>query len=231
MLPQPVTLSGEATRLGPEAARFARLAVERNAFTVVAHISADDVLQDGPARIITFSRDQFNRNFDLGQERRRIVLRVRTPTAGPNGNSPRTETVDVLQARKDVVVAGSFDGAVARVYVEGQLSGRSNLAAAGCIFPSLCDADLPLARGTLGAALAIIALAIFRRGGRRMQLVVSLLGAGTGVAILRLTHLAISPLAFDPWTDLLPLAGGACIAATLTGKAPRRRPRLGTEAD
>lgn len=44
--------------------------------------------QKGPARILTYSKSPFERNFTLGQEGRDIVLRLRTPETGANGNNP-----------------------------------------------------------------------------------------------------------------------------------------------
>ena len=60
-----------------------------DALTVEAVIRADRRDQRGPARIVTFSRDASNRNFTLGQEADRLVLRLRTPQTGPNGVNPQ----------------------------------------------------------------------------------------------------------------------------------------------
>lgn len=109
LLPAPVQLDGGAAkRLPPEAARrLFEEAVRRNALTVIATITTADVRQTGPARIVSFSRDQFNRNLDLGQEARRIAFRIRTPITGANGTEPHTETPAVLEADHPVTVVAS----------------------------------------------------------------------------------------------------------------------------
>ena len=116
---------------------FARAAMYSNSFTVVTRVATDNIIQDGPARIVSFSTDPFNRNFDLGQEGRQLFFRVRTPVSGANGNRYRTETPPILQAGKETLIVASYDGAVARIYLDGQLCGRSNLAAAGCRIGSM----------------------------------------------------------------------------------------------
>lgn len=50
----------------------------------------NNVQQNGPARVVSFSSDPYHRNFTLGQERDRYVLRLRTPETGENGTNPET---------------------------------------------------------------------------------------------------------------------------------------------
>ena len=63
---------------------------ESNQLTVEAVIRPDRLDQTGPARIVTFSSNAGSRNFTLGQERDRLVFRLRTPQAGENGVNPET---------------------------------------------------------------------------------------------------------------------------------------------
>jgi len=67
VLPAAITLEGqEARRLPVNVTRHLfRLAVERNALTVIARVATADVHQDGPARLVSFSRDPFHRNSTL----------------------------------------------------------------------------------------------------------------------------------------------------------------------
>jgi len=62
-----------------------------NALSVEALITPADTRQTGPARIISFSQDGYNRNFTLCQERDALVLRLRTTRTGVNGMKPQTE--------------------------------------------------------------------------------------------------------------------------------------------
>ena len=66
----------------------------RNALTIETWIAPADVHQDGPARIVSYSRDPKSRNFTLGQVEQNVVFRLRTPMSGLNGNSPQLQTRD-----------------------------------------------------------------------------------------------------------------------------------------
>jgi VanZ family protein len=89
-------------------------------FAVEVEIASADPGQDGPARIVTQSIDPFFRNVMLGQDRHALVLRVRTPSNGPNGNVLELRAEDGLpDAGWHRVVAG-YDHAVARLFVDGQ---------------------------------------------------------------------------------------------------------------
>lgn len=56
--------------------------------TIEAVIEPDDLKQNGPARIVTFSSSAGERNFTLGQQDDRIIFRLRTPATGLNGVQP-----------------------------------------------------------------------------------------------------------------------------------------------
>jgi hypothetical protein len=59
-----------------------------NQLTVEALIHPDRLDQTGPAQIITFSSSALSRNFTLGQERDKLIFRLRTPRTGDNGYNP-----------------------------------------------------------------------------------------------------------------------------------------------
>jgi len=60
--------------------------------TVEAWVVPADVSQGGPARILSYSKDPYHRNFTLGQEGGDIVFRLRTPVSGLNGMHPELQT-------------------------------------------------------------------------------------------------------------------------------------------
>jgi hypothetical protein len=221
VLDAPVHLEGGvAVALpGEVAERFGRAAKARNAFTVVTWIESANIEQAGPARIVTFSRDQFNRNFDLGQVGERLVFRVRTPTTGANGNDRRTETREVLERDRALVVAATYDGAIGRIYVNGQLQGRGNLAAAGCLIPALCDAGMPLSHTVLGGCLAVVALGVAVPKRRSTMCVIALLAAAASAVLFWLVQLALSAEPSGSWMHVMHLAGGLCIAAATDATA------------
>ncbi|HEX5444488.1 MAG TPA: LamG-like jellyroll fold domain-containing protein [Pirellulales bacterium] len=56
--------------------------------TIEAFLRPDHLKQQGPARIVTFSSSANERNFTLGQQDDRLILRLRTPATGVNGVNP-----------------------------------------------------------------------------------------------------------------------------------------------
>ena len=77
--------------LGPAAA-LSRPLSQAGEFSVLLDFRADGLDQRGPARIVSISNDGGNRNFTVGQEGSRIVVRLRTTKSGPNGSSPELHT-------------------------------------------------------------------------------------------------------------------------------------------
>jgi hypothetical protein len=67
------------------AERLATAVRASNALTVEAWITPAAVVQPGPARIVTLSRDHGSRNFTLGQEDRAYEMRLRTTATSANG--------------------------------------------------------------------------------------------------------------------------------------------------
>jgi len=58
-----------------------------NALTVEAMIRPDDLEQKGPARIISFSQDGQDRDFTVGQEKGKLVFRLRTVSSKDQNNT------------------------------------------------------------------------------------------------------------------------------------------------
>jgi VanZ like family/Concanavalin A-like lectin/glucanases superfamily len=217
VLPQPMTLNGStAIRLPPEASRrFHDLAVERNAFAVIATLATADVEQDGPARVLSYSRDTYNRNFTLAQDGGRLHFRVRTSVTGPNGMNPHTETPPLLEPGQPVTVAATFDGAAARVYVDGRARGRQNLAAAGCVIPVACDSHVPITTALFGALLAIVAIAAGTPCSRRQAIGPVTLAAAAGAVLALVLDVGRGTLFFGGGATLLVFAGAACVLVSL----------------
>jgi hypothetical protein len=224
--PEAITCKGEeAKRLAqPIAQRFLELAVKQNGFAIIANVKTAETQQEGPARLISFSRDPFHRNFDLGQENNRLVFRVRSLLTGPNGMDPHTETAAVIEANRLLRVVATFDGAIARVYVDEHLRGRANLAASRCAVRSLCDSDLPITAAALGGLLAIVGVGAWRPLSRPSTVALALL---TGTPAALWLFLAPGLPAPPAWTPMVVLAGAACIgfAASPATMDQRGHPR------
>ena len=75
-----------------------------------------DLVQTGPARIVTFSSDTGQRNFTLGQKGVAYEVRFRTTKTSPNGE-PAVSTPGGGAAAEHVAAACSPTGDVAVVYL------------------------------------------------------------------------------------------------------------------
>ena len=98
-----------------------------NAITVEAWIKSSEINQTGPARIVTISADQLNRNVTLGQgmandQPNLYNVRLRTTATDENGQPAlSTPPGAVSLALTHVVYTRDSDGA-ARIYVDGELA-------------------------------------------------------------------------------------------------------------
>ncbi len=79
--------------------------------------------QSGPGRIITFSANQDERNFTLGQEGRKVVFRVRTPLTGPNGSRICLISRPLLSQKAPQHLVVTFNRGIMRLYIDGRSSG------------------------------------------------------------------------------------------------------------
>ena len=87
--------------------------------TLEAYITPKDLKQTGPARIITLSGNTSERNFTVGQEKERLVLRLRTPLSGDNGSIPEI-TLAQLEAGKSVHLLVSYAPGRLVCYIDGR---------------------------------------------------------------------------------------------------------------
>ena len=194
-------------------------------FTLMLRLRPADVMQRGPARILSFSRNTQERNFDLGQEQDRLTLRVRTRVSGRNGENFRAETVRVLQPRTDTLVVATYDGSISRIFVSGQLSGRSNLAAAGCVVSTMCGSALPVVWAFFGATLAILALALTPGIESSRRFAFAVVSSGCAAGALPLLPTVFPDWATSPaWMKAMPLFGAlaVCVAALIRAPADRQ---------
>ena len=79
-------ITGPALIVSAEPATKLIEAVKRSkAMTIEAWITPANITQDGPARIVTLSKDPSGRNFTLGQKADAYEVRFRTTVTSPNG--------------------------------------------------------------------------------------------------------------------------------------------------
>jgi hypothetical protein len=221
-------LQDTPVHLPEEAARdLTAQASAANALTIVARVHPASVQQWGSARILSFSGDPQHRNFDLEQERDRVVFRVRTPISGENGGRLRIRTEAVLKDRSTTLVA-TYDGAVARVYVDGRLAARRNLAAAGCRVRAVCDGGAHLAWSIIGATAALLAFAALGAFTPFAAWAVGL-GGGALLSALALSLAGDARIVPAAWSAFLPLAGALMMALSVHWGA--NRPMTAASAD
>lgn len=209
----PVVLDGGAAVVLPAATSqaFAEQAMHNDAFTIIARFETQSLEQDGPARLVSFSTDPFHRNFDLGQETQKLVFRIRTPITGRNGADYTTETPPILRAREQTSVVATYDGAVTRIYIDGLLQARRNIAAAGCVVPLLCDAAAPTAWTAFGGLLTLVVLAFTPWRDRWQLVIAALLTGGVSFAIVRLAGLGPLNIFHSSWLPLMTVIGAAMV--------------------
>jgi hypothetical protein len=191
-LAPPAGLSGHPLLPRPEELKLYQTLVGRNQFTLVVAMRPSNVEQTGPARIVTYSRDAFGRNFTLGQINKTLTFRLRTPASGSNGVDPALYTGAVLLANHTSLVAAVYDGRISRLYVDGKPVAQVDLGAKrprlGGHMLSWLPGAIPVREIELGGAEMLLgglfSLGIFALigvpGGLSMRL---LAGVAAGVAI------------------------------------------------
>ena len=190
--------------------------VKRGTMTLVAWVQTNSLEQFDSARIVTFSRDQYNRNFTLGQEGGRMVFRLRTPATGPNGFDPPLRTSEVLKIGKPLFVAATYDGKISKLYLDGKLVGRLNIAAKRKIGTTLFDYDAPLMAILAGAFTATFFLSVIGLiSNRPVRWILAGVGGFCGAFfIAAMGGLSALP-AFENWYLLLGVGGGLCVASAI----------------
>lgn len=97
-----------------------RTIMSSQAFTVEAEIASDNLMQSGPARIISNSIDTRRRNFTLGEQEGDLVLRVRTPQNGDNGLDVELQSNGRILAGGWRHVIASYTDGVGKLFVDGE---------------------------------------------------------------------------------------------------------------
>jgi VanZ family protein len=92
--------------------------------SVEVWVATKNVQQAGPARIVSYSKDPGLRNFTLAQERRDLVMRLRTTETDLNGRPALTVT-DVFHPDDPQHLLVTYNFFEQRVYVNGHLRLRA----------------------------------------------------------------------------------------------------------
>lgn len=102
-----------------------------SSISVVVDMESYRFFQQGPARIVSFSRDAGARNFTIGQQRDALAFRLRTPGTGENGSKPATMARWTIRPGERRVFTATYDGAAFRIFADGALAAERRMAAGG----------------------------------------------------------------------------------------------------
>lgn len=209
-LPTPVVLRGDAIRIPPQQVERILVGIRRSrSFTVVARVTPDDLLQSGPAPIVSFSRDHIYRNFDLGQEGERIVFRVRNPLNVIDQDF-RIES-NPLALHKSLSIVATYDGTIAKLFINGSLQARENTAAIVCASRDVCDSGVPVGWSILGGVSVLVGLALFPVRTRTSLVLIAAICSVVAVLLPRSANLIPAAVLSSQWLQVCAALGAVSV--------------------
>jgi glycopeptide antibiotics resistance protein len=87
-------------------------------FSLLLTIATNDYQQSGPARIVSLSKDLFQRNLTIGQDQDRLIVRLRTPWSGIEAKNPEFAFPGVFNDSHLHRLLITFDHAKLKLYVD-----------------------------------------------------------------------------------------------------------------
>jgi hypothetical protein len=91
-----------------------------NELSIELWITPRDIVQGGPARIVSFSASPQTRNFTLGQQGSGIEFRLRTPASGRNGAPLALRTTNGIQPIQTSHIVATYKNGVESFYINGE---------------------------------------------------------------------------------------------------------------
>jgi glycopeptide antibiotics resistance protein len=123
------------------------------ALSVEVWCRPSSLVQEGPARIVSFSKNVLKRNFALVQQGKGIHLRLRSHMGGENGNRICLRARNVLNHDRFYHLVATYDHGVEQLFVDGK---RHKDIIFGHI--SYLSEILGLGTGTIGQFCSVIAI-------------------------------------------------------------------------
>ncbi len=87
-------------------------------FTIITTVATADTTQTGPARIISLSSNNLNRNFTIGQQGTNLNLRIRTPITGENATDINLSVPDVFANTNVHYIVITYSQAKLKTYID-----------------------------------------------------------------------------------------------------------------
>ena len=112
---------------GKDASRLVESIRRSGAVTIEAWVRPANTALDGPARIVTLSENSTNRNFTLGQEKDRYVLRLRTTKTSSNGLPSLDSGNGSLTPALTHFVYTRARGGLAQIYINGRKNAEKRI--------------------------------------------------------------------------------------------------------
>jgi len=117
---------GQVLSLSPIESLCGRL-LAGTGFTLEVLVATDSPDQTGPARIVSYSLDPGNRNFTLGQLKKRLVMRLRTTETDLNGVQPHVEVGGVFGFTGPQHIVVTYDFSEQEIFVNGEIRLRKEI--------------------------------------------------------------------------------------------------------
>lgn len=210
-----VHLNGARWQLPPSAASHVfQRARGTHRIAVAARLRLDPDPLPHPGRILTLSWDAEQRNFTLDQAGHRLGWRVRTPTAGANGENPVVFTTPI-DTEEELDVVASFTGPWSRIWINGTCTGERLVAARR-------------QRDLLGQAIALTIVTTTAMGALLGALLLGIPGTLTsGTATWSLLWLLGAWNHYPDYDPIATILGAVTVAAVVPGA--NRLSRFGTQ--
>ncbi len=101
--------------------------IKGSGLTLELWVAAADSKQTGPARILSFSKNFYRRNFTIGQAWDQLVVRLRTTKTSLNGTNPHLIVENVFNDQNLQHVVFTYNYHEQRVYINGEQKTQSKV--------------------------------------------------------------------------------------------------------
>lgn len=194
---------------GEPLAGVAAAVAQARAFSLIAQVAPREPERSSEGLMVNFGREIDSHNISLIQSGRDLLVRIRLPLTRPRNDRPALRFAEVFHDAKPSVVAFSYDGVVARLFVDGQPHWQTYTFGPGEV---LANRWWPVQAHQIGGWTVALAVAL--------SLPLALVGApwrGRRWWFLPIAFAGPLIIGYAPWLVIpQPLSGAMAWAAALT---------------